>query len=316
MSTKSVMKNGHKCRSVPRNTCPRCKIVFKSRQQRSRHCKSCPRQLVPFGHEDLSNLNVQGDVALRCAIQHDFLNALDLVHFNSNYPENCNIRKTNIKNDKIEVLSCTYEWQVECLRQKLPEIMLNVATKLGYNDIPPKWQTYTAASLRTVLKRPLRSTSAISAQYDETRRLLLCRVDIGTQSASKRKLFDNVGADKRTRTRELYRLEVDTKREWGLPETPRSETERETERVQLGNDANPRSETERVRLCKEELNELRESSPAFREESLLGDDADGIILAFKKEADAICRKYGQSEAYRNDVGGRDMWLRYIKCLPK
>ena len=217
VSRASWLKNGHTCKGTPRNTCAICGRVFKHQQDYSKHCASC-RMVHRFQNEDTAELQLRlaSDVRLRVAVEDSILNAISLVHFNSDYPLNMNVKKTNIKNDEI-LLWQGRGWHKESYKLTVDKLTHNLMVKLGLPKAPDSWAKVTAADMRSQLKRQLVSTNEIAEKYETQSRELHFEV-ASSQNRKRRKVqFDENQVPPNARVKRLSQDDQILRLKWHLP---------------------------------------------------------------------------------------------------
>lgn len=133
------------CKGYPATMCDLCKKVFKSRQSKCNHRKTCKARPVVeqntrdeehhqimtthgFTHENVDYLSER--IRQRDARLEDFETAYDLVYHHPDHPENHTIRKISKKDDIIHVRNEEGIWQARLCQNVLPLILENLEQKL------------------------------------------------------------------------------------------------------------------------------------------------------------------------------------------
>lgn len=220
---KSLNKHLTTCKGAPLNTCPKCKQIFNHRSNLSRHKKTCnytePPQMEPqptvfiqnnnhnntvnnfiiqnqFGKEDFSFIldKLCEDPRLT-RVATDFKDAIALVHFNRDFPENQTVRKMNKRSNTIELLSSTEpeRWEMEPFDQGFAKVLSNIKSQLRLDincDVP---KTFIREHLYHLSKtQPLTSTTELLSKYpDNTKELYIDEVTAFCKDYIKNYNFQN-----------------------------------------------------------------------------------------------------------------------------
>lgn len=150
MLPKNLTKHMEVCKQVPTNTCPTCRQPFDCRKILSRHKKTCGpivNQCVttniqiqqniqtivrfPFGNENveylhrLRDIDERVDMVVRC-----LSDALDIVYFNADHPENQTIRKTHRTTQVVDMMLHNHVWNPTDVRTAATQIQENLEKHL------------------------------------------------------------------------------------------------------------------------------------------------------------------------------------------
>lgn len=105
-----------RCKGVPKNTCKNCRKEFKHASSLSRHRKICNfekgNEVNAFGQEDTTFYKERTKIDERYRLAASvFSDALDLLYFNADRPENHTVRKNTKKSDLIELRLGDGTWE-------------------------------------------------------------------------------------------------------------------------------------------------------------------------------------------------------------
>ena len=214
----------HRCKGAPSNTCTHCGLTFKHQQQLSRHKRmfpdgQCAVVTHDFGKENVEHLKtlIFEDVRLKKAIECDILNALDIVHFDPEHPENHTIRKRNKRDDVLEI-RCSNRWIPVSYKSTVAELKLNLENKLRLGSTPESWVQMTDNNLRGCLKREsCRTISDIALMYEEDSRELKCNAEIAEKKRKLMKDFESTMLSEDRKMRKLQTIENRCRTSWYLP---------------------------------------------------------------------------------------------------
>lgn len=154
MLPKNLTKHMEVCKQVPTNTCPTCRQPFDCRKILSRHKKTCgpivnqgvinnttiiqfQQNIVvnnhftfQFGNENveylhrLRDIDERVDMVLRC-----LSDALDIVYFNADHPENQTIRKTHRTTQVVDIMLHNRVWNPTDVRTAATQIQENLSRR-------------------------------------------------------------------------------------------------------------------------------------------------------------------------------------------
>lgn len=159
-------KHVQACKGVPQNECVYCKRSFNTRSGKSRHAKICRNSSIPeqpkptsnntkevihitnnhitnnitqnnhivnltvnFGSENIGYLLNNDDGRVKQALSY-IMDAIDLVHFNRDHPENQTVRKLNKKSDMMEIKKNDV-WEHESCEIGIPRLKNNLQNHLS-----------------------------------------------------------------------------------------------------------------------------------------------------------------------------------------
>ena len=154
------------CKGVPKNTCKNCRHEFRHASSLSRHRKSCKKNLlVAFGQEDPLFYTEGGKTDERYTTAAScFSDALDLLYFNADHPENQTVRKTNKKSDLIELRLRDGTWETVGSKEAVSRLKEN--TERAFSENYQIKSTTLKDLLYAKTKRPMRSERSILEKYN------------------------------------------------------------------------------------------------------------------------------------------------------
>lgn len=160
--SRNYKRHKTRCKGVPKNTCEHCRREFKHASSLSRHRKSCST-FKAFGQENtlFYKEGAKTDERYTLAASY-FSDALDLLYFNADRPENQTVRKQNKKSDLIELRLRDGTWESVGSKEAVSRLKENT-----FNNVDLDLKNTTLKDLLYAkTKRGTRSEESILDKYN------------------------------------------------------------------------------------------------------------------------------------------------------